>query len=95
MGCLKQFLKNFEAFQKEYKSLFGLDADVVGQSVVGDQFNKHYGWIYAASQVAEYERITLDRAFSLPIRRALNELGYLKAKAKYESELLKKNNGRQ
>lgn len=94
LGCFKQFLENFEAFQKEYKSLFGLDREVAGGNVVEDQFNKRYGWIYAASQVAEYERITLDQSFALPIRRALNDLGYLKAKAKYESELLKKNNGR-
>jgi hypothetical protein len=94
MGCYKTFLDNFEAFQKEYKSLFGLDEDVAGEGASINKFNKRYGWIYSASMVAEYERITLDDAFALPIRRALNDLAYLKAKSKYESELLKKNNGR-
>jgi hypothetical protein len=94
MGSFKQFLENFETFQKEYKPLFGLDDNVSGEGSSVNQFNKRYGWIYAASQVAEYERITLDAAFDLPIRRALNDLAYLKAKAKYEAELLKKNNGR-
>jgi hypothetical protein len=94
MGCFQRFIENFEAFQKEYKSLFGLDEEVSGTSAQVNQFNKRYGWIYSASQVAEYERITLDQAFALPIRRALNDLAYLKAKAKYESELLKQNNAR-
>lgn len=94
LGCLQKFIQNFEAFQKEYKSLFGLDTEVVGEQAPVNQFNKRYGWIYAASQVAEYERISLDQAFALPIRRALNDLAYLKAKVKYESELLKLNNGR-
>lgn len=94
-GCYKQFASNFEAFLKEYKSLFGLDEETGGGNGFVNQFNKRYGWIYSASQVAEYERITLDQAFALPIRRALNDLAYLKAKAKYESELLKQSNGRQ
>lgn len=93
-GAYGKFLNQFEAFNKEYKSLFGLDSEVVGEEAKVDKFNKRYGWIYAASQVAEYERITLDQAFDLPIRRALNDLAYLKAKSKYESELLKKKDGR-
>jgi hypothetical protein len=90
MGCFKKFIENFEAFQKEYKALFGLDNEVSEQGASINQFNKRYGWIYSASLVAEYERITLDQAFALPIRRALNNLAYLKAKVKYESELSKK-----
>ena len=94
-GCYSQFINQFEAFNKEYKSLFGLDADISGEGAQIDKFNKRYGWIYAASQVAEYERITLEQAFDLPIRRALNGLAYLKAKSKYEADLIKNRNGRQ
>lgn len=90
IGAIKQIGENFQAFNNEYKNLFGLDKSITGD-VQEEQFNKRYGWIYSASQVAEYERITLDDAFALPIRQALNDLTYLKAKGKYEAEQLRKN----
>lgn len=90
IGCVTQVKKSFDEFNKEYKGLFGLDKEVHNPQAIEDKFNKRYGWIYSASQVAEYERITLDAAFRLPIRQALNDLAYLKAKGKYESELLKR-----
>lgn len=89
MGSLKLFIQRFTDFNAEYKSLFGLDPETSGDAQ-SDKFNKRYGWIYAASQVAEYERITLDQAFALPVRRAFNDLAYLKAKGIYEAEQLKK-----
>ena len=90
MGNLKLIIENFTAFNNEYKALFGLDKEVSGD-VQEDKFNKRYGWIFSASQVAEYERINLEQAFKLPIRQALNDLSYLKAKALYESEQIKRN----
>ncbi len=95
MGSLKRIVENFSAFNKEYSGLFGLDKEVTGD-VQEDKFNKRYGWIYSASQVAEYERITLEQAFALPVRQALNDLMYLKEKVKYEVDQIKKsNNARQ
>jgi hypothetical protein len=91
IGSLSKFIANFKEFNGEYKSLFGLDEEVTGENTNSNEFNRRYGWIYSASQVAEYERITLDEAFALPIRRAFNDLGFLKAKAKYDSEQLKNN----
>lgn len=91
LGVITVFAQNFEEFNKEYKSLFGLSAETnPNEQVQVDRFNKRYGWIYAASQVAEYERITLDDAFALPVRRAFNDLAYLKAKGIYEAEQIKK-----
>jgi capsule polysaccharide export protein KpsE/RkpR len=56
-----------------------------------NKFNKRYGWIYAASQVAEYERITLDQAFALPIRQAFNDLAVFKsARVNTNTEQFKK-----
>lgn len=89
-GTLTAFMERFAKFNAEYKSLFGLDSEVAGEGAQGDQFNRRYGWIYCASQVAEYERIKQEEAFALPVRQALNGLAYLKAKAKYEAEQLKK-----
>jgi hypothetical protein len=91
IGSLSFFIEKFKDFNNEYKSLFGLDKESGGKEAQGDLFNKRYGWIYAASQVAEYERITLDEAFALPIRRAFNDLAFLKAKSKYDAEQLKRN----
>lgn len=91
MGSLKRIAENFIAFNKEYSGLFGLDKEVTGD-VQEDKFNKRYGWIYSASQVAEYERITLDEAFALPVRQALNDLMYLKEKVKYEVKQIKNSN---
>jgi hypothetical protein len=92
-GSYSQFLNQFESFNKEYKSLFGIDEEVSGEGAKVNQFNKRYGWIYAAEKVAEYERISVEQTLDLPIRQALNDLAYLKAKGKYESELLKKKHG--
>lgn len=86
-GSLNLLITRFESFTKEYKSLFGLDRETNGD-VQTDPFNKKYGWIYSASQIAEYERITLEQAFALPVRQAFNDLAYLKAKSKYEVSLL-------
>lgn len=93
MGSLKLIIERFSAFNKEYNDLFGLDKEVSGD-VQTNSFNKRYGWIYSASQIAEYERISLEQAFSIPIRQAFNDLAYLKAKTKYEAEQLKQNHGR-
>ncbi len=93
-GSLAEVIKTFKAFNDQYKDLFGLDVEVHGVEAQVNKFNKRYGWIYAASQVAEYERIPLDQAYALPVRTAMHDLTFLKAKAKYESEQIK-SNGRQ
>lgn len=89
LGSFTAFVESFRAFNNENKGLFGLDQETQGD-VQGDFFNRRYGWIYAASQVAEYERITLDAAYGLPVRQAFNDLAYLKAKSKYELEQIKR-----
>lgn len=89
IGSLKAIRESFEAFNLEYQRLFGVDTEVSG-NVQDDEFNKRYGWIYSATQVAEHERITLDAAFGLPVRQAFNVLAYIKAKSKYEAQQLKK-----
>lgn len=90
-GSLKVIIENFTAFNNEYKDLFGLDKEVSGDAQE-DNFNKRYGWIYSAKQVADLEGITRDAAFGLNIRHALNDLSYLKAKARYDYEQFKKEN---
>jgi hypothetical protein len=90
VGAIELISKNLVSFNKEYQTLFGIDKEVSGD-VQEDVFNKRYGWIYCASQIAKYERITLEQAFNLPVRQAFNDLAYLKAKTKYEAEQIKNN----
>lgn len=86
VGTVKQFTENFAAFNAEFKPLFGLDDEVVGDKAKIDPFNKRFGWTYAVTRVAEYERVTLDQAYELPSRQFLNDLAYLKALDKYMAE---------
>lgn len=88
-GSLAHFSDNFKEFNNEYSKLFGLNPEVHGDVAKVDPFNKRYGWVYSAETVAAHERITLDEAYRLPVRQALNDLIYLKAKEGYEKELLK------
>lgn len=91
IGALNVIQDNYNRFNSEYKQLFGLDKEVVGD-VQSDEFNRRYGWIYSATQVKDHEGITLDEAFALPIRQAFNALLFLKAKGKYEMGQLRKSN---
>lgn len=86
MASLKVFSERFDIFLRGYNNLFGLDQEMYDNGQQTDKFNKQYGWIYSATQIAEHERITLDEAFGLPIRQAFNDLLYLKAKNRYEAE---------
>lgn len=86
MASLKAFIERFDSFIKHHESFFGLDKEMYAGKTETDRFNKIYGWQYSATEVAEHERITLDQAYSLPIIQALNDLTYIKAKAKYEAE---------
>lgn len=84
IGARAGILEAFERFNREYRSLFGLSEGTASEGAKGDPFNRKYGWIYSASQVAEYERITLNDAYGLPVRQAFNDLAYLKERGAYE-----------
>lgn len=88
VGAMNAIVKNFDQFNKRFQNLFGVDPIVSG-NVQNDEFNKRYGWIYSATQVAAHEGIPLDDAYKLPIIQAFNDLMFLKAKAKYEIEQLR------
>jgi hypothetical protein len=52
-------------------------------------FIERYGWIFSAKQVAEFNGISINNAYELPILQALNDLSYLKSKQDYESKMNK------
>jgi len=98
LGSALLIINNFNEFNKKYKGLFGLksnneemDDDTIRRinKEEQDPFNRQFGWIYSATQVAEHERITLDKAFALPVTQAMNALSFLKAKGKYQERQLK------
>lgn len=91
IGGVNRIADSFNQFNTEYKGLFGVDKNVSGD-VQDEEFIKRYGWIYSATQVAQHEGVTLDAAFALPVRQALNDLAFIKAKGKYEADQLRKLN---
>ena len=83
----------------QFKGLFGQaddgggsDGEESGRGMGG--FMQHYGWIYQAKLVADFEGITLNQAFDLPTINFLNDLAYLKAKMEHDNELIKKQYGK-
>jgi len=95
LGSLKRFHEELRKLEAEYGSLYNLDPEVHAVPTGGDKFNLRHGWTFSATKVAEHERITLDEAYKLPIRQALNDLVFIKEKDKYEANLIKQNtNGR-
>lgn len=95
LGSALQLIENFNNFNKGYKGLFGLkngneENEYDLKKMEEDPFNKQYGWIFSATQVAEHEGISLEKAFQLPVRQALNDLSFLKSKSKYIEKQIKK-----
>jgi hypothetical protein len=89
IGAANLIRENYIKFNKQYQQLFGIDPEVAG-NVQDEDFNKRYGWIYSATQVAQHEGISLDAAYGLPVKQAFNDLLFIKAKGKYEMEQLRK-----
>lgn len=87
-------IEKLNKFNHEYKGLLGIDEEV-DEDLKPEQnkFNERYGWIYSAKKVADFEGISLEAAFDLPVRQAFNDLAYLKELSNYEYELNKKQLG--
>lgn len=84
LGAVQVIKDRFDALNKEYPHLFGLDDSSHSQKAKADSFNRRYGWTYSASAIAEYERVPLEQVYAMPVRQAFNDLAYLKEKVKYE-----------
>jgi hypothetical protein len=88
-------LQTLGQFNGTYSGLFGV-ADDESRDDEGhrpgivEQFHKRYGWIYSTGQVAEFERITMDDTWELPVVQVLNDLAYLKSKVAFDRELNRK-----
>lgn len=95
------FMLSYTELVESYSGLFDkeeLTPDASQEEI--DEYNKEtelnihpfidqYSWQYSAKQIAEYERITVDQAYDLPIMQALNDLAYLKAENDYNKKRFK------
>ena len=86
-----QFIESMNGMISNYKGLFEVTEKVEGEEEEKlHPFIDRYGWIYSAKELAAYECITLEQAYTLPIIQAFNGLSYLKAKQSFDKAQAKK-----
>ena len=68
----------------------GIRDDTGGSERGGSKFMQYFGWQYSTKLIAEYENCTVTQAYELSTIECLNILSYLKAKADFDKEQLKK-----
>ena len=79
------FVESMNALIKSYSGLFEQDeTEEEGEKETVHPFIERYGWMFSAKQLAEYEGVTLEEVYNIPIIQAFNGLSYLKSKAGYE-----------
>lgn len=57
---------------------------------VAAAFSKIWGWVYQTKLVAEFEGISMEQAWALPVRQYLNDLCYIKMKREVDEEYMRK-----
>lgn len=93
IGTINKFSEAFLQYNKQWGVLLDKPQPQEEEGIIPEAphpFNKRFGWIFSATQVAEHERISLDQAFDLPTPQALNDMVYMKAHAEYLKETFKK-----
>lgn len=95
LWSVAEIVKVINKFNAEYKGLLGIDEDGADDDLKPEvhKFNERYGWIYSAKKVSDFENVTLEAAFDLPVRQAFNDLAYLKELNAYEYEINKRQLG--
>jgi hypothetical protein len=81
-----KFIYSIKNLNEKYKGLFDDGGDVEDN---GKGFSKDYIWLFNAKSVAEFEQISIDEVWELPIIQFLNDLGYLKYKNKWDADKYK------
>jgi hypothetical protein len=51
-------------------------------------FGSRWGWVYNTKQIADFENISMDEAYQLPVMQCLNDLSYLKDYEENQKRLL-------
>lgn len=85
--ALTKFTESYMQLLKSYAGLFEITDEVMeGEPSEPHPFQEQYGWVYSTKAVADFEGITLNEAYDLPIIQALNDLAYLKSYKAYQDE---------
>jgi len=84
-----EFLKSYDQLINEFPFLFKSKEEDTISPKNDHYFQKSFGWIYAATTIANHNGIKLEEAYKLPVVRALNDLVYLKAKSDFDNFILK------
>lgn len=94
LGAAIKIKNAFDIFNTtKFKALFEPYPEMsMDSSAMSQWFMNNYGWFFSAKSVAEFEGITLEQAYSLPVVRALNDLIFIKAKGRYDYYLATKKN---
>lgn len=83
-------IDSLKKLNSKFEALFGNSEDQENEKeIVTDNFQKHFGWIYNAKIVSEFENISLDNVWKLPVIQFLNDLTYLKLKLEWDDNKLK------
>ena len=95
LSCSGFFLHAIQCINASYPALFdkrnNKEGDIEGESNGDtDEFAKHFGWLYNAKMVADFEGIPLQSVWDLKVLHFLNDLLYLKLKQDKENEHNKK-----
>lgn len=98
---IKAFMQSFQQLLESYSGLFEkpeakgdeteeeIEALEKERALEVHPFIEQYGWIFSAKKVAEYEGITLEQAYGLPVIQAFNDLAYLKSEQDYQKQINK------
>lgn len=84
---VSDFILSLNDLINSYSGLFEIEVDLdeeIEKPEAPHPFIDRYGWVFSAKTVAEFEGITIDKAYDLPILHALNTMSYLKAKQKFD-----------
>ena len=89
------FLHFIQRINASYPALFDKRNDEEGDSEGRsdgdvDEFAKHFGWLYNAKMVADFEGIPVESVWNLKVIHFLNDLLYLKLKLEKDNEHSKK-----
>lgn len=71
---------------KEFEYLWQQSSGGGNPGAIATAFSKIWGWIYNGKQVAEFENISLEEVWELPVNQFLNDLSYLKMLREVEDE---------
>ncbi len=88
------FLRSLQHLNEKYPTLFGADNDDDGGSEGNRSDDRAFGWLYNAEMVSKFEGISISEVWKLSPYNFLNDLVFLKRKAKLQEDEIKKLNAK-